>query len=315
MSYIFDVNNVVGANGGAEVLYATKELLKAAGYGVLSSGDGTTLFAGDGITHAGAGAGGMNNSRSWVRVQAPAAMAPRREWILLRGSSGDRFAWIQVSAEDGFVGGAPSGDTPPTATDAANIVGTTTAGGLVFSVASTFTYHIGADDAAPFSWYAIMMVNGTGVAAGSIIFEPMVTGSFPVGDDDPAVYFAGTGAWSDVSQWGSVGTGPRGWYQKDLGGESFVSMVGFAYSTGGAGQMVPNNTGTNPYDSDDNTFPVPYGRSAGMATQVGWKGFGASLRWLGTSRANMVTLSLLAVRDRVIVGPLVLPWNGSVPVI
>lgn len=313
--YIFDPNNVVGVNGGAEVLFGTKELLKAAGYGVLSSGDGTTLFAGDGITHAGVGAGGMNNSRSWVRVQAPAAMAPRREWILLRGSTGDRFAWIQVSAEDGFVGGAPTGDTPPTALDAANIVGIDTTGGLVFPAASTFTWHAGADDAAPFSWYAIVMINGTAVADGSMIFEPMAPGSFPVGDDDPAVYYAGPGAWSNVSVWGAVGGGPSGWYQKDLGGEAFVRMIGFTYSTGGAGQIVPSGTGTNPYDGDDNLFPVPYGRSAIMATQIGWKGFGASLRWLGTIRANMSTLSVLALRDKVVVGPLALPWNGSVPVI
>lgn len=316
MSFTFDVNNANGANGGAEAIFDLKALLKAAGWVVRSSGDATTYFSSsDGITTAGTGAGGMNNSRSWFCIRAPASMTPRREFCFQRGTTGNTHWWIKVSAEDGFTGGTPDADDMPTATDEQNLHGTAVAGTSLFTTAATYRHHIGADNATPFGWYIFNLVNGTGVQDAAIVFDPLATGSYPSQDDDPALYLARQGSPFNSTGLGSTTTCPLGWYQKDLGGEAWVRFPALTYNEGsGASQTVPN-LGTNPYTSADDHFPIPYARRSGLGTQVGWKGFGTVIRWLSTTRANGDTLSTSGVKDHIIVGNCILPWPDVVPVI
>jgi len=312
MTFLYDTNNADGANGGAEVIYALKELLKSAGWDVPASGDSLSFFAAsDGITHAGSGAGGMNNSTAWFRVRAPASMSPRREFVFQRGTT-ERAWWIQVSAEDGFITGG-SATVAPTATDDENLYGTAATGTTLFTTAATYNFHMAADNASPFNWWCTSMVNATAVLDAILLFDTMVAGSFNAADEDPAIYYVnlGTGA-LDSGQLYSA-SGPKGWYKKDLSGELFVPIHAFIYQSGSVGVFVPGLTGTNPYDGDDNHFPVPYGRASGDTTQVGWKGFGTMMRWLGTNRANMDTLSDGGTRTKVTIGDVVLPWDGSVP--
>jgi hypothetical protein len=312
MAFLYDVNNASVATS-AEVVFALKTLLKLAGWDVPNSGDSLTYFpASDGITGAGAGAGGLNNSTAWFRIRGPATMSPRREFVFQRGTT-ERAWWIRVSAEDTFVGGAPSATVAPTATDQENLHGTVAAGTALFAVAATYKFHMAADDAAPFTWYCESAINGTGAVDAILLFDAMVAGSFNALDQDPAIYYITNGAASlDITALGGA-AGPKGWYQKDLAGDIFVPMPLLYYNSNSFGTGVPENIGTNPYDSDDNHFPIPCGRPSGAATQVGWKGFLSMTRWCGVNRANMDTLSDGGTRTKVIMGMIVLPWDGSVP--
>lgn len=318
MAQQYDVNNVGGANGGAEAMFLLKELLKLCGWDVVSSSDGVTYnAAGDQITHAGAGANGMNVSRAWFRIRAPAAMAPRREFCFQRGSTGETTWWLKYSAEDTFIGGAPDATNMPTAGDEANLWGSTTAGTAFFPVAATYKIDVVAEDAAPYGWWFDVRVNGTGVCRTALVFDPLVTGTYPALDQDPALIYSNYQAGSDVFaviQVGAEATGPWGWFTKDIAGETFVHYPGLTYNTGsGSAQAIPV-TGTNPYNGYDDHFPIPYARRSAIA-QPSWKGFGSVIRWLNTTRANGDTLSTAGVRNRIVLGGCVLPWPDVIPVI
>jgi len=312
MAFLYDMNNA-SVLTSAEVIFALKELLKLAGWDVPNSGDSLSYFsASDGITGAGSGAGGLNNSTAWFRIRAPASMTPRREFVFQRGTT-ERAWWIQVSAEDGFITGAPSATVAPTAGDDENLHGTAATGTTLFAAFSSYKYHMAADNAAPFTWYCESALNGTGALDAILLFDTMVAGSFNALDQDPAVYYVSNGSTALDSTTLGGSAGPKGWYQKDLAGDVFVAMPTAVYTSSTLGQSIPENTGTNPYDSDDNHFPIPYVRPSGAISQIGWKGFGSMMRWAGVNRANMDTLSDGGTRTKVIIGMVVLPWDGSVP--
>ena len=315
MDYTFDVNNAGGANGGAEAMFLWKELLKTAGWDVPASSDGSTYnSSGDQITAAGTGAGGMNNSQAWFRIRAPSGMSPRREFCCQRGSYGESYWWVKYSAEDGFTTG---GDVynMPTAADQADLHGSDTGGTILFTTAATYRIHIGADKDAPFGFYLFTAVNGTGASNAGFVLDPLASGSFPSADQDPAIVYVKSGGGVFVASYlGSLYYGPNGWYKKDLAGEAFTRFPAQTYYAGsGGGQTAPGSLGTNPYDTDDNHLPIPYARGSSLGTQVGWKGFGTVMRWLGTSRSSMDTLSSSGTRDRVVVDAIVLPWPDVVP--
>lgn len=312
MAYQYDVNNVDGANGGAEVMYALKELLVANGWDVPRSGTGVAGSAADSDQFT--GAADLNVSRAWFRLRAPATMTPRREFCIQRGSTSDRNWWIKVSAEDTFTLTAGDEDDMATASDEQNVWGSSTAGTQLFGVAATYKFHIGMDDASPFAFWCFAATNGTGATSGGFVFEPMGAGSYPSADEDPAVYYAGSSAaMFEDSQFGNATQGPVGWYKKDLAGEGWGNILGHTYYATGWAQAVPLNIGTNPYDSDDNHFPIPYARPTAAGSSVGWKGFGSQMRWMGANRAEMDTLSTAGTKNKICKGDVCLPWPNVVP--
>jgi hypothetical protein len=316
MSYLFNVNVIGGADGGAEAMFAYKQQAKAAGWDVPSSSDGLTYNAGgDQISHSGAGAGGMNNSRAWYRLRAPAAMSPRREYCRQRGSGGQAAWWLKLSAEDGFTGGAPDATNMPTATDEQNLHGSTTAGTTLFATAGTYNINVCADNASPFGSYLFTSITGTGAQDMGDVFEPLVPGTFPIEDADPALYYVRQSTPFSIAQLAASGTGPFGWHAKNLGGEAFVRYPACVFCDSGGTRQFPN-VGTNPNNGKDDTSPIPYVRGSGLATQIGVKGLaGTVMRWLGTTRANKDTLTVVSARDYIVMGNVALPWDGSVPIV
>lgn len=320
MAFQYDVNNVGGANGGAEVFFALKELLVTAGWDVKASGGGTGsgLFnaTGDVITTAAL----MNVNLAWFVIRAPAAMAPRREFLVQRGST--NVLWrVAVSAEDGFTnpGGADE-DTVFTSTDQQFLVGAATPTFATwFDTAATYKYHVGADDTDPWGFYFFCIPNGGGAARSFGILDPLAPTSFDSLDQDPAIYtWAATNATRIGASSLNLTSGiAKGWWKKDLAGETFVSYHGMEYVNGSAG-CIPATTsglGTNPYDGDHNYWPIAYARGGAEGT-IGWKGFGTVLQWTASIRTDMDTLSALGVKDHVCLGVgCVLPWPDVVPVV
>lgn len=313
MSFSYDVNNVGGANGGAEIMYDLKALLVAQGWSVVASGGGTSsgLYSSSGDVISSVTI--MNTSRAWFRIQDPGGT---REFCIQRGSSGERYWWIKYSALDKFTGGTPDEDDMPTATDEQNVHGSSTTGESLFGVASSYKYHLGAEDAAPYPFYAFAATNGTGVVAGVFLFDYFEPGSYPSADADPVVVYANSSTSSfDASQLGNASAGPQGWYKMNLSGETWVVFTAQTYYSAGHGQLVPANAGTNPYDGDDNGSAIPYGRGPSASTQIGWKGTGTMMRWCHVTRSDMDTQSVSSVIVRVIQGDITLPWPDVTPVL
>jgi len=332
MAYQYDVNNFVGVNGGAEVIFALRQLLVSCGWTVVADADGTT-YSGTGvqITHAGSGANGMNNSRAWFHIRGPATMVPRREFCFQRGASGVAYWWIKVSAEDGYDVAGDANDMPTQSAadgDSQNVTmmaaGGTTNGGFIFDGPGSapnygeFVYHIGADDAAPFGWYVIAKSCGTYPSndGGTIVFEPMVPGSYPDEEPDPAIYLSGstTSMFQYGGGLGPAGTNTNGWYAKNTAGEAWVNLVPHVYYNSGYGQMVPIQAGTNGNTGQVNDFPIAWGRGSGAGTGVGWKGFGSQMRWLACPKEEGEPLIRNGVADRICFGDVTLPWPAGVVV-
>jgi hypothetical protein len=214
-----------------------------------------------------------------------------------------------------FVGGAPDNDDMPTATDEFNLHGTTTAGTTLFTTAATYHQYMACDNVTPYAWYGFDLINGTAVQDMALVFEPLVSGSYPVEDDDPALYYARQGTPFSASTIGNSAQGPFGWFQKDGVGDTTARYPACTFNEGnGASQAFPG-VGVNPENGKDDTAPIAYIRRSGLLTQVGVKGFaGTLMRWVGTTRANADTLSVSLSKDRIYVGSLALPWDGSSPV-
>lgn len=82
MAYLTIENGILT---GSQAIFNLKELLKSAGYQVLSSSDGTTYNStGDQISSGSSGANGMANNRAWFRIRSVDGI---NEWVFQRDSS------------------------------------------------------------------------------------------------------------------------------------------------------------------------------------------------------------------------------------
>lgn len=299
MSWIFqytatpdDGANLVPATG-AYVAFYLKECLKQAGWTVQSSSDGTTYNAGgDQITTGAAGAGGMANNSAWFRIRSPAG-AGGRELTFQRGTT--NLLWRhKLSHTSGFTGGSPGATQTPSAADERIVAGAGTDAAPTFitwlAADASYKAHVGADNAAPYDAYVIMVPNGGG-SARRWWHVNMATGSYPSGDVAPYVVEMATGAFTKAALSGvsvqSANFG-QGFYKKGLGGESFRTFRGFMYTNSSGTDLVPQSAGINPYDSDDNLFPIPVGRISGTDADPGWKGFAPTsmMGWPGSTRSD-----------------------------
>jgi hypothetical protein len=306
----------------AESIYNLKQLLKTAGWTVPKSSDGTTFnSSGDQITTGASGAGGMANSRAWFRIQDPGG---GREFCFQRGSSGNTTWWIKYSKSAKFTGGAADATNMPTATDEKNLVGTATTGTTAFSgTEGAMRYNSMADNAAPYSWWSYAFSNGGSTTRHFMFMEGMQTGSFDPGDTDPVVlgiYTAGSAMVSTnpIIGWtasdGTVGAVGNNfaWINGTYAGCGGIYYVG---SAGGVSKvLIPGGLPVNPYTSKDEVFPSHFARSVSVVAPTGWKGVGANIRYIGTSRAlSGDTLTVTTTRDFLVIeGSFAVPWDGSV---
>lgn len=314
MTWRFDVNNWNSPTyGGAEVIFDWKQhLVTQAGWDVIASGGGTGSGLYSGVGDVIDTVAKMNVNLAWFVIRAPAAMSPRRQFLVQRGTA--NTAWrVAVSAEDGFTnpGGADE-DTVFTATDQQFVIGTAApAYGALFAAAGGFKHHIGADDASPFGWYFFCVPNGGGYATSYGIFDPLTNADSL--DDDPAIYTWGLSGANLLKGSLNSGTGVcKGWYKKDLAGETFLSFHGSELLNSSG--YFAGSLGTNPVDGKVNYMPIPYMRG-GAEGNIGWKGWGTVLQWCTLQRSDMTTLSTGGTIDKVHAGNCVLPWPNVVPAV
>lgn len=278
----------------AATMFTLKEVLKQAGWVVKASSDGSTYnSSGDQITTGNAGAGGMNNSSAWFRIQSPAG-AGGREFTYQRGTTSSNFR-RKVSHSVGFVTGG-SATVTPSATDEQVLSGAGTDASPTFTAYSTdasYKAHIGADNAAPYDFHLMTPVNGGGNLGHKFALYTMVAGSYPTEDVAPYIWadhlslsgghvFSPLGTTSTPS---ANGAG-RGYFKKGLSGEAFV-----VFRTGSYGSATTTfthiKTVVNPYSGKDEILQMIVWR-ASTDSEAGWKGAISinSLAWQGPSRTN-----------------------------
>ena len=312
MAKLTDVNNG-GAAGYdyADAIYDFKQLLVSAGWVVKSSSDGTTYnAAGDQISHGGAGANGMDNTRAWFRIQDPAGL---REFTIQNASTGSTNWRVKYSAVDRFTGGSPGATQTPSATDEAVLLGGGTDAAPTFATwfGNTLTncyYHaVAYSDAlnGVYAFYSFSATKTSGALAHGFVCEPLATASYPSVDVDPCVLSvgsAGFGVW-------------KGWHAMNISGkEEFVPWETGSYYRGSYA-FYPGSAGTNPYDGDENGIPELIGRSyyTDNGHLITTKGFTGRMLLKGSSKIYPNTCNL-ATDAKVFAGNYILPWeNGTTP--
>lgn len=287
------------------------------------------------LTGGGAGAGGLGNANAWFRVREPNASvdplagAIAREWTFQRDATNNTDWRIKMSSLDGFIGGTPGATQTPSAVDEQILLGSGTDAAPVhaatFGIDGTYRWHLSGYDVAEdgvFPFYAFSSDNGTGVPRTLLFQESLDAASYPAlvgtravpttGEPDPALYGAGYSASSGnfesgtgTLQWSGTSGGQKAWFAMNgSNGQTpaFVVMQGQIYrgSTNdiGAPADVPlsDGFGTNPLDGSDGSLPILAARAAGLATQVGVKGFTAHLRWTNIDRGYPDTMDVGADR-------------------
>lgn len=311
---------------GAHTMFELKDLLKTAGWDVKSSSNGTTANTSDNI----ASTASLASSNSWYVMRMPAdAGGLRREFMAYRWPSGD-FHWaLGYSRAAGFSGGTTS--AAPTASDAlyGNMTGGSNArtSSQVQYFDSTGSKYVvmAADNAAPYGFYlaTFSSVLGTGTgrdsgyySTGGFALDPLQTGTYHANDPDPYIIL-------------SSASTPRSWLRsedlQDTSNNFSLGKVWGHYNDPSSPALNPVNwvfypsaiayRGSllaNPYSGKDDTCALVYvmGQSS-SANHI--KGTSSLMRWVMQARNTGDTLSTLASRDRIIVGHVALPWDGTTP--
>lgn len=212
MTLIFNAGGTDGINStvnykaptGAAAMFMLKALLKQAGWSVIKSGDGLSVYSSsaDIITSASSGANGMDNPRAWFVVQMPSST--RAFCIQRNTSSGANTgqSWrIKYSAASGFTTGSPSATVvPSTGGDEQVLLGagsdaSPTMAALFAHGDLAMRFHCCADNASPYGFLAWEWAVATGAAGCAFGLDPILGG--PTGDTDPyVIHLLGTtNAW------------------------------------------------------------------------------------------------------------------------
>lgn len=292
-----NVNNVPAT--GAIAIFNVKTLLKAAGWTVPHSGDGTTYNpSGDQITTGATGAGGMDNTSAWFVIQDPGG---RRQYMFQRGSTA--LIWtVRFSELSKFTGGSPGPTTAPTAADQAVLWNNLT----FFDANGTYRFHTVCDSVAiPGSnvymfWFAAH-TTGQAVCQTFFVADGMRTGTYHPLDASPLVHFCNYGTGVTTSS-GAIRRNSFGnalqtyitaWMAFGLGGAGYVSVLLSRYGIPQGYGWPPGASDAGNYtDGSDSIIEIFVGRHITNGAPSGPKGVLASMRHTGSNRGYPTTINL-----------------------
>lgn len=308
-------------------IYALKTTLVSAGWSVVQSGTGTAgtyNSSGDSITSAGV----LSTAAAWFLIQAPngQTFGFQNE----NNSTGWRIMW---NGSGGSIATDGDQDSFPTMTYAQYIRGN--AGGYTgfLPTNNTYVWNVIADSSAPYGfWCAAWAFSSdpTAVFTAGLVFDPL-TGTV---SGDVCNYVVHVGRGNGTMYFGNYGyLGSEG---QSHSSTQFYHNATYLASTTAAGATaivphayIPMNTDasclcvasgraggspTNPVTGYDETFPIMWGRRAGLSND-GFKGVSTIMKMRGISRSNGDTFTVSTARDRISICDFSLPWDGSVPVL
>lgn len=346
MAYLFNNGSstlmLTVASGGA-VIYELKELLKAAGWEVQASSDGTNVSntagnANDQITSVAE----MNTNNAWFVIKQPDQRGGHgrggRQFIFRRGTAENNWLIAYVPRQSDSAGGGAQAPTAtgnttaiPTFTTTHALVGTLpdTATGF-FSGASSRRWQLCAQDTDPYGFYLLGWATGTPgtggvISAGVLVFDPLEPGTFDEDDQDPyAIYCVNSSATGTPFAYNgsltqnpaapntTLGLTPAAYYRKGLAREGFYPHAALPLQS-----SAPSIYGLNPIQPlRELSLPVIYARrntGAGTTEGAQIKGQSMFMRWKSAGLPTGARFSRGGVlNNRIVVGDVTLPWDPSV---
>lgn len=311
--------------------YTLKEMLKACGWTITRSGDGSSAYSasGDVITTGAAGVGGFGNTAAWFVAQQPsngvAPYAGTRQICVQRSTSPSTQARIKYSVAAGFTGGTPGFNRVPSATDEQVILGGGTDASPTYAAfwpgtEGLYRVQFRGDDGASATnnhvLYVLAYLTGGSTTAMVFALDCCKTGTFPAEDTDPYMiwHLVGDVTGSSLTT-ETAGSGWRGYLKRGMVGEGFVAIPpAVFYSTAGSTHVAPGTLGANPHNGKDDMFPLFWMRRSGLAAPSGYKGQAQMTKTHGPTRATRDLLSHLQTGDRIVAGLVNFPWpTGTVP--
>lgn len=341
-----DVNTIYAT--GAAAMYAVKEVLKAAGWVVNQSSDGTTYnAAGDQISHGGAGANGMANSNAWFEIQEPEANG--RSYTVQRDTVNNWEYRVKMSAAAGFAGGTPGAIQTPSATDEVTLLGSGTDAAPVHvplfpTTDGSYRLHaiaestpVGPAGNRVYGFWIWTTQTGSGVLTTLWLQEAMAVGTYvPLsgtrlvptdGDADPAFYIctaAGSNAFSPQTAtapgWAAqvrASSAARAWFDYGGGGAEFGECRSVNFEIASASAIHFGQTmGTGAYGYDvGHPCTIIHGIAGLDVTRIGMKGITSRVYNSGTSRAYPDTINL-STDAYCYAGQVLLPFeDGTAPLL
>jgi len=294
MAFTFSLNN---AHSSQQALYELKELLKAGGWAVLGSGDGsggTFSTSADVLTTWSTTSeplGAVTNRRAWWRLASPDG---QRELLFQHGAFNTATDDISIaySRSAKFVGtadGAVAANVAPTSTDAFLFSGekrpSLGLSGNSFRGGATITrvdYMIG--DASEEYSFACFLRDNTGAIRGGMIYDRLAN-PVDLGDTDPTVV-AMIGCYSNFASsctdlrafwtWGDAGVGASPTITQSNGGPQKHPAVGAPRVDAGQrcawsgtlcywnNNIVLSPGGSNPYTGDIDLIEPVYWYSSNL---------------------------------------------------
>lgn len=298
----------IGPNKNApSAIFALKELLKAVGWSVISSSDGTTYNAsGDQVTHDGSGANGMNNNNAWFRIQDPGVL---REYVFQRGTIHYSWKWI-YSASDKFTGGTPSATVIPTATDQQGLARNATTFQTMFPTGAFYT-QIAAQSAAHngvYAWWLIASEGNVSPPEQTCMCCDSMDSAYSTSDNDPCIHYGS----DDYPVLGNICTSSasstdniKGWMKYGVAGEEWGGLTGnYYYNSAG---WVPSYGQPNPHNGKLPLLPIPFFRHTSTGSVIGFKGVAKYMRWCPHVSINYPTVLADTSDNYVVFGDLCFP--------
>lgn len=331
-NYFFSAS--LSPSDGNDTFFILKETLKAVGFTVPSSSNGTTFSAGD-ILSSSTDFG----SNAWFIVRQPQGATAsyggvQREYAFQRSTT-TRTWRAKYSYSSSFTGSA-NATTMPTALDEVRLIGAELPG-FAFDASTlptdaTYRLNICVDQEPPFSWYMCLIPNGGGNPLNILLVDGMLSGTYSPLDNDPYVhYYSDSNPASALQSSGEITSPltastiqtPACWTRK---GESNQVYGGIALMVWSA----PNPTNpddfagtigtTNAYNNKDDLLPTVWYRTttANPAGPGGYKGVASLMKIpAGPVRATGDTYSTVSSgsKDYILFRNLAFVWNGTDPVL
>lgn len=302
-------------------LFSLKTLLVSAGWTVASSGTGSSGSgsgvyngSGDAITTGAL----MTNPNAWYRIVSPLG-ASGPQYTIQNGPS--IFGEAALSVTCYGVSGAGTASNPNPLTSGLQI--RSNAVSTLPNDGTPYRFWCAADNAAPYGFWFGAIPFGGGTMSGVNVLAPLSTTN--AGDVTPYTFLSNVSnqnpTWQTVSTPANTSSG-SGAYTYIPFTTSLSGTIGFlptnqSFVGGGitlAATSSGGGFGVDPITGKDALFPIMFARSLAVAP-AGWKGVTTFARWKGTIRTNGDTATLNTPRDLIHIGDLVLPWDGSVPIL
>ncbi len=298
MAYHFPTSPALSTPAtGAAAIFLLKSTMKAAGFTIGPSSDGTTAGGGDVLSTGAAGAGGLGNALAYFVATAPSG----EQFCFQRGASNQ--VWYVKSSPGGFFTGGNATQVP-TASDQEIWIGLGPDSAPTFAqwfnaIDGAYSYSCCVQDVAPHFWDSFAFVTLGGPAIHAVAWDGIQAGTGVSTDADRHVGYA------NVAQGFEFDIANAGYLHGTWAG-AVAALAGVSWP------FYPGN-GFNPDSATgkDDAYPLVF-----FDPQVAQKGAAATLLWLATGnaanpRSTGKTFTLTTAGDHILVGFCLLPWDGS----